>query len=422
MNQSEPNRIPRCLALLLLSSFALADVSDAPRFDLPSFGPLYDLLLDDEAYTCCTFSPDGRRLAAGTDGGRIFIFDTGTGKSCRELKQEADVIHDVVFSPSGRSLASIDVNGVLRCWPLDESGRSRSLKLKHGMAASVRWGPSNDCVAVLNSTSLILIDPESWKQTYAIDTLEAALDILHFSPDGSFLVICSDKGLVRLSLRDHTQTIISERNFSSATFSGERLLAARDDGAVVSFDLKDRSEKVGTRLYDPSLDAVDFVALNRQTGILIFGARLEIGTIGNSKPFETRYSVGGAVTRLAWGQNRYVATIGDMGILTVWGRSLAGARESRRPSGYLGIEFELRNDGSGILVKRVIPGTAAEKAGLEPGDVISHVESRRLAAYDDVFRSIRMRREGDAVELSVIRGEKRLGIGVKLGARPNESD
>ena len=77
----------------------------------------------------------------------------------------------------------------------------------------------------------------------------------------------------------------------------------------------------------------------------------------------------------------------------------------------------------GFCVTRVYPGTAAEKAGLKPGDYITAVDGTKLSAsdseYEDELSSlIRQYDIGKTVELTVLRDKGELKIPVELARSP----
>src|SRR6202012_5335225 len=73
-------------------------------------------------------------------------------------------------------------------------------------------------------------------------------------------------------------------------------------------------------------------------------------------------------------------------------------------TGYLGVQFVSVPQGAnvnGILVKQVLPGSAAQKAGLKPGDIITQIDGILVAnpqAINEVFGE---RKGGDKVVLTV---------------------
>jgi membrane protease YdiL (CAAX protease family) len=61
---------------------------------------------------------------------------------------------------------------------------------------------------------------------------------------------------------------------------------------------------------------------------------------------------------------------------------------------------------AGCLVKVVMPGGAAETAGLRVGDVITAVDGESVADISGVARVVRKHRVGDLVSIEFLRGEK----------------
>jgi len=74
----------------------------------------------------------------------------------------------------------------------------------------------------------------------------------------------------------------------------------------------------------------------------------------------------------------------------------------------------------GVLVRSVVPGSAAERGGLEVGDVIVSVAGERVETVEDLFAALRERRPGDAVMVGAVRDGERRELRVVLAARPNE--
>ena len=98
----------------------------------------------------------------------------------------------------------------------------------------------------------------------------------------------------------------------------------------------------------------------------------------------------------------------------------------------LGIDTEF-----GALVAAVVPGGPAEKAGLRGadgtirfqaaeyetgGDVIVEVEGHKVVQPDDLARLVAEKLPGEKLDLTILRGDKRMQITVTLGKRPDKAE
>jgi serine protease Do len=78
-------------------------------------------------------------------------------------------------------------------------------------------------------------------------------------------------------------------------------------------------------------------------------------------------------------------------------------------------------DTRGALITEVRPGSPAEKAGLEPGDVIRSVDGVQINDFSDLPPAIGSKSPGTSVKLAILRGGKPIERNVTL-TRLDESD
>jgi predicted metalloprotease with PDZ domain len=71
--------------------------------------------------------------------------------------------------------------------------------------------------------------------------------------------------------------------------------------------------------------------------------------------------------------------------------------------------------GGGFLIGLVQPGSAAERAKLKPGDILTHLDGHSLADFPTLVRLISAKRAGDKVELQLLRGGAPLKCEAVLG-------
>ena len=76
-------------------------------------------------------------------------------------------------------------------------------------------------------------------------------------------------------------------------------------------------------------------------------------------------------------------------------------------------KFNLDAD-SGVVVIQIIPESPAERAQLQPGDVIVGIGDKKLDSMEALQREIRTRKAGDSVVLVVVRGSEEGRVKVTL--------
>ena len=77
--------------------------------------------------------------------------------------------------------------------------------------------------------------------------------------------------------------------------------------------------------------------------------------------------------------------------------------------------FEIDEQQRGVLIAQVQNGSAAEKAGIEPGDIVISVDGEKVETTAQLRNQIGMRRIGESVKLSVLREGKTRIIKAKIG-------
>ena len=84
-------------------------------------------------------------------------------------------------------------------------------------------------------------------------------------------------------------------------------------------------------------------------------------------------------------------------------------------------EFAVPEFASGAMIVEVLPGTPAEEAGLQEGDIVVAVDSQRIGPAGNLARLIAQYEPGDRLTLQVRRGDRApRAVRVKLGESPND--
>jgi S1-C subfamily serine protease len=123
-------------------------------------------------------------------------------------------------------------------------------------------------------------------------------------------------------------------------------------------------------------------------------------------------------TQLQWGFNSGVgfgttaATVEE-----VLPQLLAGKDVEQPPRPVLGVQKDPEvPDIEGARVHSVMEGSAAARAGILPGDVITEIEGVTLHSFDHLRRIVYSRKPGEAVKLKVRRGTEVLDVEPRLGS------
>jgi serine protease Do len=91
------------------------------------------------------------------------------------------------------------------------------------------------------------------------------------------------------------------------------------------------------------------------------------------------------------------------------GVALAPPRHARRMRSAVGLP-----ERDGLLVRAVVPGSPAERAGLQRGDLIARADGRALASVDDLFDALDAAGSG-TLTLGVVSGSDERDVPVTLG-------
>ena len=78
------------------------------------------------------FSPDGEKLAAASQDGKILLWEIGGNRLIRELHEQDDEIHEMAFSGEGSQLLSASENGAITVWQLEKELEDIDGLLKRG--------------------------------------------------------------------------------------------------------------------------------------------------------------------------------------------------------------------------------------------------------------------------------------------------
>ncbi len=89
---------------------------------------------------------------------------------------------------------------------------------------------------------------------------------------------------------------------------------------------------------------------------------------------------------------------------------------SRRGGPFLGVQGGADTDGARVV--SIVPGTAADRAGLREGDVVIRLAGTPLATFDDLRAALRDRKVGERVDVVFVRNGEQRSVTATLDAAP----
>jgi serine protease Do len=105
-------------------------------------------------------------------------------------------------------------------------------------------------------------------------------------------------------------------------------------------------------------------------------------------------------------------------------------RDGKVTRGYLGVVPEAINSeiaehlgietNAGVIVSEVVPGSPAEEAGIEAGDVITKIGRMDIHSRSEIFTAVANLDVGSTVSVEVIRNKRRLTVQVTIASRETE--
>jgi WD40 repeat protein len=194
--------------------------------------------------TSLAFDKTGNRLAVGTSGSRVFIYDVESWRVSRQLGGAGNTVYALQFSPTGL-LATAGSDSTIRIW---DSPSGRLVSQLRGHTAPVRalaFSPDGRTLAASSEDRTIsLWNTKSWMREHTIYAGDETIYGLAFSSATGELATGGSRNAVEL-WDPRTQTLTRVLNGHTAKISdiacspnGRWLATASWDGTAKIWDLK----------------------------------------------------------------------------------------------------------------------------------------------------------------------------------------
>ena len=167
--------------------------------DLNRTPPVAHRVVERQPAFSMALSPDGSRVAIGTDRGAVCIADAATGRTLREWTDHKGEVRALAWSPSGPILASAATDGNIRLRNPDTGELLARLNGHWDTVHCLAFSPDGKVLASGSGDTTIRIwDTGSGDE---LTRLRGHADYIHalaFSPDGTRLVSGSGDATVRV--------------------------------------------------------------------------------------------------------------------------------------------------------------------------------------------------------------------------------
>ncbi|KAL8299114.1 hypothetical protein RB593_009143 [Gaeumannomyces tritici] len=189
------------------------------------------------------FSPDGQRLASGSDDNTVKLWDAATGACLQTLEGHSGWVRSVAFSPDGQRLASGSDDNTVKLWDAATGACLTTLEGHSGSVWSVAFSPDGQRLASGSGDNTVkLWDAATGACLTTLEGHSGWVRSVAFSPDGQKLASGSDDNTVKLwdaATGACLQTLEGHSGWVwSVAFSpdGQRLASGSNDNTVKLWD------------------------------------------------------------------------------------------------------------------------------------------------------------------------------------------
>ena len=114
----------------------------------------------DREVVSVSWSPDGTRLASGSDDKTVRIWEVATGKELSQLTGHQSRVSSVHFSPDGKRLVSGSSDKTLMFWDPSTGEQLCQLKVNY-MVSNVAYSPDGSKLAAAHYKSVSIFNVET---------------------------------------------------------------------------------------------------------------------------------------------------------------------------------------------------------------------------------------------------------------------
>jgi serine/threonine protein kinase len=190
---------------------------------------------------CLAFSPDGKRLVAGTNLNEVVVWEVAGGVELARFKVHASAINGIAFSPNGRQFVSASHDGTLQMWNAETYERLNRLRHdRETCVFDVLFSPDSAFIySVGNAGNVIQWDADTGVESGVLIGKSGPTLSVSLSADAKFLVTASVDGPTVTFWDPTTKQMRSM--LRNGSFQPSRVRCSPTDPTLIAFVTTDQS-------------------------------------------------------------------------------------------------------------------------------------------------------------------------------------